>query len=71
VRGPDRVLVETKSRGHEPVDRVLSRLGVRPLSMSKYCLGTALLHPWLPANRWHRLLVKEFGHRRVPAPLSR
>ncbi len=65
VSGPDRVLVETKSHGQSPIDRMLSRLGVRPLSMSKYCLGTALLHPTLPANRWHRLLTHEFGHQRV------
>ncbi len=65
VAGPDRVLVETKSHAQSPIDRTLSHLGVRPLSMSKYCLGTALLHPTLPANRWHRLLTHEFGHQRA------
>jgi len=65
VDGPDRVLVETKSVAGSPVDRALRGLGVRPLSMSKYCLGTALLHPDLPASRWHLLLTREFGRRRT------
>jgi hypothetical protein len=34
------VLVETKSPGADtPMDRILRRLGVRPLSLSKYCLA--------------------------------
>lgn len=58
-----RVIVETKS-GTAPsaLDRSLWRLGHRPVSISKYGLGLALLHPELPANRWHRL-VSALSHR--------
>ncbi|GAB3254005.1 VTC domain-containing protein [Alteromonas gracilis] len=66
-RGPDRVLVESKTTGQGAVDRALTGLGVRPVSLSKYSVGVALTEPHLPANRWHRLLTQEFGHRRVAA----
>jgi hypothetical protein len=59
--GPDRVLVESKSTGSGFADRALAARGVRGVSVSKYCLGVALLHPWLPANRWNRILRGEFG----------
>lgn len=57
------VLVETKadSRGGA-ADRALAGLGLRPLSVSKYCVGVALLHPDLPANPWHRTLCRHFGY---------
>ncbi len=63
VWGPDRVLVESKSTGSGFADRVLAARGIRPVSVSKYCVGIALLHPWLPANRWNRILRREFGWR--------
>ncbi|MEV4393759.1 polyphosphate polymerase domain-containing protein [Nonomuraea sp. NPDC049607] len=48
----DRVLLESKSAdGRAPVDRVLRGLGVRPVSVSKYCLAVAALRG-VPANRW-------------------
>lgn len=57
------VLVESKAAGSGGVaDRVLGRLGVRPVSVSKYCVGVALLHPHLPANPWHRVLRRHFGY---------
>ena len=57
VHGPDMVVVETKSAdGRGASDRALAELGIRPVSMSKYCLGVAVLHPELPANKWARLL---------------
>jgi hypothetical protein len=56
------VVVETKSAGAPGVaDLALRRLGVRPVSVSQYCLGVALLHPVLPANRWHRVLRRHFA----------
>lgn len=59
---PGTVLVETKSIGAAtPADALLWRLGHRPVSVSKYCVGLALLHPSLPANRWHRELRTHFG----------
>ena len=32
--------------------------------MSKYCIGVALLHPEMAANKWNRLLVRHFGWQR-------
>lgn len=67
--GPDLVLVESKSAsGDAPADRELARMGVRKQSLSKYCIGTALLHPHLPANPWNRLLRQRFGWQRQLLP---
>jgi hypothetical protein len=59
------VLVETKSTavGGAP-DRILREFGVRPATVSKYCVGVAALHPELPSNPWHQTLRRYF------APLS-
>lgn len=63
--GPDLVLMESKSvDGDAVADRELASMGVRMLSLSKYCIGTALLHPHLPANPWSRLLRQQFGWER-------
>ncbi|KAB8197392.1 VTC domain-containing protein [Nonomuraea phyllanthi] len=52
----DLVLLESKSAdGRALVDKVLRGLGVRPVTVSKYCLGVAALRD-LPANRWHPVL---------------
>lgn len=67
-RGPDRVLVESKSTGSGRADDALARMGVRPVSISKYCIGVALTHPDVPANRWNRILRTHFGwSRQEPA----
>lgn len=56
------VLIETKSAtGRCATDRWLLDHGVRPNSMSKYCLGIALLHRHVRANPWHRVLERHFG----------
>jgi hypothetical protein len=56
------VLVESKTVGVAgPADSVLWRLGQRPVSLSKYCVGMALVRPDLPANRWNRELRRHFG----------
>lgn len=70
VRSPDLVILETKSRTGTQVDRLLRSAGVRPVSMSKYCLGVTLLQPQLPGYRWNRMLREEFGWRREPARLG-
>ncbi|MEJ5945673.1 polyphosphate polymerase domain-containing protein [Pseudokineococcus basanitobsidens] len=58
----DHVLVETKSAGAPgAADRWLWSAGVRPVTISKYCVGLACLRPELPANRWHRTLRRYFG----------
>lgn len=67
-RGPDLVLVESKSTGVGAADRALAHLGIRPVSISKYCVGLALTRPDLPANRWSRVLRREFGWSRTPHP---
>jgi hypothetical protein len=62
VCGGDHVLLETKCTGGVgPVDQALALLGVRPARISKYCIGVALLHPDVPANRWNRTLRRDFG----------
>lgn len=62
------VLVETKSDGGTGLaDRVLHDLGVRPVGISKYCVGVALLHPRVPSNRWHRILCRHFGYQNTPS----
>ncbi|REE04469.1 polyphosphate polymerase domain-containing protein [Citricoccus muralis] len=55
-----RLVVETKSAGHPTAaDRWLWRRGIRPVAVSKYCAGQALLHPDLPHHRWHRTLHRD------------
>jgi hypothetical protein len=63
------VLVESKSlgRGSAP-ERLLRELGVRPASMSKYCVAIAALHRELPSNPWHQILRRYFGPRTVADP---
>lgn len=51
------VVVETKgTRAGTAADRVLWRLGHRPVPISKFGTGLAALRPDLPANKWHRTL---------------
>lgn len=66
--GSDRVIVESKSTGFGSADRALARRGVRPVRLSKYCVGIALTRPEVTANRWNRVLRQEFGW--VPAERS-
>lgn len=58
----DRVLVETKSgpRQANPADRALRDLGMRPVSISKYCAAVALLHSEIRSNPWRHLLRQHF-----------
>lgn len=61
VRGPDDVLVETKSAtGRSPIDHAFRSVGIRPVSVSKYGVGMSLHYP-LPSNTWHRVLTRHFG----------
>jgi VTC domain len=62
------VLVESKSSGQgNAPDQILRRFGVRPVSVSKYCVGIAALHPELRSNPWHRTLRRYFGPLQVSA----
>jgi len=64
---PRHVLIETKSLATSTAaDRMLWRAGHRPVSLSKFCLGLATLHPELPANQWNLVLRRYFGW--APAP---
>ena len=66
------VLVESKSSaGGGAADRILRDLGVRPASVSKYCVGVAALHPELPSNPWHQTLRRYFGPRAIADPAPR
>lgn len=61
-RMTDRILVETKSPGYAgAADRTLWSLGNRPVQISKYCIGMAVLDTSLPANKWHRTIGRYFG----------
>lgn len=70
-------IVETKSNGAAcAADRLLWSSHHRPLPLSKYAIGLALLRPGLPANRWHRTLREIAGPdrgrpARHPEPLRR
>jgi hypothetical protein len=59
---PDALIVETKTGGRPcAVDLALWGLGCRPMALSKYGVGMAVLDPSLPANRWNRVLRRHFG----------
>lgn len=50
---PGMAIVETKTVGRPcAADRVLWRLGQRPMKVSKYATSLAALHPRLPATKW-------------------
>lgn len=53
------VIIEIKSDGdaESPIVRILSDLGIRPVSISKYCLGTVLTNPEAKHNQFKRKLV--------------
>lgn len=71
VQGPDLFVIETKSAdGRGAADAALSAMRIRPVSMRKYCIGIALLHPHLAANKWSRLLKQKFGWDRIPVYVS-
>jgi hypothetical protein len=55
------VLVETKggTRG-SLADQSLHDMGIRPVKVSKYCIGIAMLHPQVASNPWHRTLRRYF-----------
>ncbi len=62
VRTPGLVVVETKSGGQPSAfERALLALGNRPVSISKFGVGMAALHPDLPSNRWSRVLGRHFS----------
>ncbi|WP_194786145.1 polyphosphate polymerase domain-containing protein [Actinomyces haliotis] len=55
-------VVETKNPATpSPTDRLLWSVGHRPARVSKYATGMALLHPELPANKWHRVMSHELA----------
>lgn len=61
LAAPQLAIVETKgSTQASPVDRALWRLGHRPLRVSKYGTGLALLHTELPNLKWHNVISRNF-----------
>jgi hypothetical protein len=61
--GPSRfVLVETKCMfPHSDAEATLRQLGLRPVSMSKYCIAVALLSRASGPIPWHRTLRRYFA----------
>lgn len=59
LSGLDLVCVETKS-GASPsvVDKKLWARGHRPLRVSKFGTGSAVMHPELPSNKWRPAMKK-------------
>ena len=59
----DVLVVETKSGTTRPgqLDRRLWQLGHRPIRISKYGTGLALLTPDLQLNRWHRVTSRHLA----------
>ncbi|TDQ53299.1 polyphosphate polymerase domain-containing protein [Actinorugispora endophytica] len=54
---PDLVLLEVKTlEGTTDTERLLHRLGLRPVSFSKYGAAVAVMNPGAGANRWRRPL---------------
>jgi hypothetical protein len=55
------VVLESKVEGHgSQVDRLLRAFGVRPVLISKYCVGVAALGLDLPSNPWRRTMRSYF-----------
>ena len=68
ARGSDMILVESKCSGSGSIaDSALRQMGVRSISISKYCIAVALLHRHLAANKWNRTLRSYFGWTREVA----
>ena len=61
AKGPDdHVVVEVKSESdRNRAVRSLTAMGLRPVQISKYCVGTALL-TGASANRWHPVIKRYF-----------
>jgi hypothetical protein len=58
----DHSILETKSvAAATETDRWLWAHGHRPTSFSKFCVGMALHHDQLPANKWNRILRRDLG----------
>lgn len=58
IRANPSFIVETKTEGHPSVvDRKLWESGIRPMPVSKYAVGMALLNPALPRQRWNRAVA--------------
>jgi hypothetical protein len=58
---PELVIIEVKRDENSGVSEVLRQLKhqlVRPESMSKYCLGVALLYPEMKSNNFKQKLLK-------------
>lgn len=57
VNSRDFAIVESKAVDRaSSLDRLVWRSGYRPTGISKFGVGTALLHPELPHNKWTRVL---------------
>jgi len=57
---PELVIIEVKQNGlsFSPVREILSKERIRPVSISKYCLGSVLTNPSLKYNRFKKKLMQ-------------
>lgn len=75
IRFDDRVIIEVKhERGTRSSERELFRkIGIRPGSISKYCLGILSLYPQVKKNTFKpklRALAKQLRHNGVTSTIS-
>lgn len=71
ARGSDMILVESKCAGAgSAADEALRQMGVRSISVSKYCVAVTLLDRTLAANKWNRTLRTYFCWSREVAPVD-
>ena len=71
VEKPAMTIVETKSgQRASAVDRLLWANGHRPATISKYATGMAALIPELGANKWTRVLRRDFDRVGSGSPVS-
>jgi VTC domain len=64
------VILESKAEGStsSTVDTVLRQMGVRPVKISKYCVGVASLGGSVPSNPWRRTINAYFEPQSQPGP---
>ncbi len=65
---PGHVILESKVEGpSSTVDTVLRQMGIRPVKISKYCVGVASLGGSVPSNPWRRTINAYFEPQSQPA----
>lgn len=68
----DAVIIELKRDGYQPSEMldILRSLRIKPMKMSKYCIGTALTNPTIKSNRF-RPKLRQLEKLTSPTPSER